>query len=220
MGPALSGVTRYAGWAWNHRSRCADFATPEVTERSRRSAPSTSGTGIRLLADRGAFGVRSRRRGGRRHGADVDRAGRRGVDVRDARGPTSLRAGTRGDGTQGVPGRGAPRGGAGGGRVGAAGRGDVLERVGEVRLFSSHEVAEVRLHGRRIRLLLGVGELRDRDRGENADDHDDDQQLDECETLAVHALPPKEVDDAVSDPRPVPINATGVPAFALSVINR
>src|SRR5262249_43184335 len=34
--------------------------------------------------------------------------------------------------------------------------------------------------------LLRVGELRNRDRGQNADDHDHDQKLDQSETLAVH----------------------------------
>src|SRR5207249_8631912 len=40
------------------------------------------------------------------------------------------------------------------------------------------------LHRREIRLLLRVRELRNRDRGQNADDHDDDQKLDQCKSEA------------------------------------
>src|SRR5207249_4738632 len=62
----------------------------------------------------------------------------------------------------------------------------VLDGVGEVRLFRRHQVAQVRLHRGEVRLFLRVGKLRDRDRGQNADDHDHDQQLNERKTLAVH----------------------------------
>src|SRR5215208_5018192 len=57
-------------------------------------------------------------------------------------------------------------------------------RRGEVGLLRGHEVAQVRLHRGHVGLLLRVRELRDRDRRENADDHDHDQQLDQRETLA------------------------------------
>src|SRR5207248_10471009 len=60
----------------------------------------------------------------------------------------------------------------------------VLDGVGEVRLFRRHQVAQVRLHRGEVRLFLRVGKLRDRDRGQNADDHDHDQQLNERKTLA------------------------------------
>src|SRR5207245_10091855 len=53
-------------------------------------------------------------------------------------------------------------------------------------LFRSHEVPEIRLHRSQIRLLLRVGELRNRDGGQNTDDHHNDQKLNEGETLAVH----------------------------------
>src|SRR5690349_500853 len=64
----------------------------------------------------------------------------------------------------------------------------VGSRVGEVRLFSRDQVAQIRLHGGDVRLRLRVGELRDGDRGKNTDDHDDDQKLDKGETLADVAL--------------------------------
>src|SRR6185437_1671361 len=41
--------------------------------------------------------------------------------------------------------------------------------------------AEVRLDSRQVGLALRIRELRNRDRGENADDHDDDQKFDEGE---------------------------------------
>src|SRR3989441_385643 len=68
--------------------------------------------------------------------------------------------------------------------------GAVLDGVGEERLFRRHQVAQIRLHRRDVSFALGVGELRDRDRGQNADNHDHDQQLNECETLAVHDCSP------------------------------
>ena len=61
----------------------------------------------------------------------------------------------------------------------------VLRAVGEIRLFSRHEVAEVRLHRGDVGLLLRVRELRNRDRGKNADDDHDDQKFDEGEAFAV-----------------------------------
>src|SRR6266704_2363105 len=62
----------------------------------------------------------------------------------------------------------------------------VLHRVGEIRLFGRDQVAQIGLHRREIRLFLRVRELRNRDRGQNADDHDHDQKLNQCETLAIH----------------------------------
>src|SRR6478752_5906771 len=63
----------------------------------------------------------------------------------------------------------------------------ILGRIREVRLFSRDQVAQIRLHGGDVRLRLRVGELRDRDRGKNTDDHDDDQKLDEGETATGRA---------------------------------
>src|SRR5215207_4119595 len=63
----------------------------------------------------------------------------------------------------------------------------VDRRIREVRLFGRHEVAEIRLHRRDVRLRLGVGELRDRDRGQDADDHDNDQKLDQGEAATGRA---------------------------------
>ncbi len=63
-------------------------------------------------------------------------------------------------------------------------RGRVLRAVGEERLFSGDQVAEVRLHRRDVRLRLRVRELRNRDRGQDADDDDDDQKFDEGKALA------------------------------------
>ena len=51
------------------------------------------------------------------------------------------------------------------------------------RFLGRHEIPEIRLHRGRVGLRLGVRELRDRDRGEDADDHDDDQQFDEREAF-------------------------------------
>src|SRR6266702_786856 len=62
----------------------------------------------------------------------------------------------------------------------------VLHRVGEIRLFGRNQVAQIRLHRSQIRLFLRVRELRNRDRGQDADDHDHDQKLDQCKSLAVH----------------------------------
>ena len=50
--------------------------------------------------------------------------------------------------------------------------------VCSVLLFVGGEIAEVRLHRRDVRLVLGAGKFRNRDRGQNADDHDYDQKLD------------------------------------------
>ena len=60
----------------------------------------------------------------------------------------------------------------------------VLRRIREERLFGRHEVTKIRLHRGDVRLRLGVRELRNRDRGKNTDDHDDDQELDEREAFA------------------------------------
>src|SRR3989442_3365910 len=53
-------------------------------------------------------------------------------------------------------------------------------------LFRSHQVPKVRLHRGDVRLRLRVGELRDRDGGQDADDYHHNQQLNECETITVH----------------------------------
>src|SRR5437762_13015442 len=60
--------------------------------------------------------------------------------------------------------------------------------VGSVLLFVGRHVAKVRLHRGEIRLLLGVRELRDRDRGKNADDGAHDQQLNEGTAFFVADL--------------------------------
>src|ERR1035437_7963178 len=65
------------------------------------------------------------------------------------------------------------------------GRRVVAVVVREVGFLRGDEIAEVRLHRGDVRLFLRVGELRNRDRGKNADDDDDDQQLDEGEALLV-----------------------------------
>src|SRR2546430_14966163 len=55
-------------------------------------------------------------------------------------------------------------------------------------LLGRHEVTKVGLHRGDVRLPLRIGELRDRDGGQDADDHHHDQQLDERKSLAVHVL--------------------------------
>src|SRR2546423_2708180 len=57
--------------------------------------------------------------------------------------------------------------------------------VSSVLLFVGRDVAKVRLHRGDVRLVLGVGELRNRNRGKNADDDDYDQKLNECKTLSA-----------------------------------
>src|SRR5207248_10025930 len=57
--------------------------------------------------------------------------------------------------------------------------------VCSVLLFVGGDVAKVRLHRGDVRLVLGVGELRNRNRGKNADDDDYDQKLNEGKTLFV-----------------------------------
>src|SRR2546421_1216667 len=64
--------------------------------------------------------------------------------------------------------------------------GAVLDGVGEERLLSSHQVTQVGLHGGQVGLALRIRELRDRDGGQDADNHHHDQQLNERKTLAVH----------------------------------
>ena len=46
--------------------------------------------------------------------------------------------------------------------------------VGEIRFLRRNEVAKIRLHRGDVRLFLRVRELRNRDRGQDADDDDDD----------------------------------------------
>src|ERR1051325_966381 len=64
--------------------------------------------------------------------------------------------------------------------------GAVLDGVGEERLLSGHQVTKVGLHRGDVGLPLRIGELRDRDGGQDADDHHHDQQLNERKSLAVH----------------------------------
>src|SRR5438034_426859 len=104
---------------------------------------------------------------------------------RDRHGPAAV-TGREADGAEVVPGRDAEVDRTRGGRRGARRGRAVLDRVGEVRLFGGHQVPKVRLHRGDVRLRLRVGELRDRDGGQDADDYHHNQQLNECETLAVH----------------------------------
>src|SRR5437870_1044146 len=60
--------------------------------------------------------------------------------------------------------------------------------VGSVLLFVGRHVAKVRLHRGDVRLVLRICELRNRDRGKNADDDDHDQKLNEGKTLFVAHL--------------------------------
>src|SRR5437660_1239043 len=60
--------------------------------------------------------------------------------------------------------------------------------VGSVLLFVGRHVAKVRLHRGDVRLVLGIRELRNRDRGKNADDDDHDQKLNKGKTLFVAHL--------------------------------
>src|SRR6266567_59578 len=115
-----------------------------------------------LPANRRAFRIGSRRGSHRRNRTDVNAAALRGIEVRDARRPPRLRAGPDLRGGQGVAGRGAERHRARGRRVGTGNDRAVLHRVGEIRLFGSHEVTKVRLHRGDVRLLLRVRVLRDR----------------------------------------------------------
>src|SRR5688500_5755365 len=74
-------------------------------------------------------------------------------------------------------------------RDGRTTRGEIRARViGGITLLCGHEVTKVALHGREVRLLLRVRELRDRDRGQNADDHDDDQELDQGKAFPILVL--------------------------------
>src|SRR6185437_12586591 len=64
----------------------------------------------------------------------------------------------------------------------------------EIGFLGGHQIPKIRLHRGDVRLRLGVGELRDRDGGQDTDDHHHDQQLNERETLAIHlTLLPLEV---------------------------
>src|SRR2546427_6491085 len=92
----------------------------------------------------------------------------RSVVVRDRHAPAAV-TGREADGAEVVPGRDTEVDRTRGGRRGARrGRG-VLDRVGEVRLFGGLQVPKVRLHRGDVRLRLRVGELRDRDGGQDAD---------------------------------------------------
>src|SRR5204862_5383185 len=70
-------------------------------------------------------------------------------------------------------------------RRGTSGRASEVRAVvvGGVLLFVGRQVAKVRLHRSDVRLVLRVGELRNRDRGKNTDDNDHDQKLDKSKTL-------------------------------------
>src|SRR5437660_3465642 len=57
--------------------------------------------------------------------------------------------------------------------------------VGGVLLFVGRHVAKVRLHRGDVRLVLRICELRNRDRGKNADDDDYDQKLNKGKTPFV-----------------------------------
>src|SRR3954451_9436463 len=57
--------------------------------------------------------------------------------------------------------------------------------IAEEPFLRGNQVPQVRLHAGKNRLFLRVGKLRNCDRGQNADDHDHDQQLDQGKTLAV-----------------------------------
>src|SRR5687767_1549852 len=58
-------------------------------------------------------------------------------------------------------------------------------RIRSEALLIRGQVAEIGLHRREVRLFLRVRELRNRDRGENADNYDDDQKFDQRESLLV-----------------------------------
>src|ERR1700694_2144657 len=60
--------------------------------------------------------------------------------------------------------------------------------VGGILLFIRREVTKVRLHRGHIGLVLRVRKLRNRNRGKNTDDHDNDQTLNKCKTLFVAHL--------------------------------
>src|SRR5215208_5152274 len=140
------------------------------------SATSRASESLVLVTDRLALVRRARAN------RDLAGLGRRQAAVRSRRRPARARAGTDRDRDTG--------------RALVAGRAEVRRRarvearvVSEVRLLGRDEVAEVRLHRGDVRLLLRVRELRDRDRGKNAEDHDDNQELEQRETLlggAVH----------------------------------
>src|SRR5690606_28021750 len=59
----------------------------------------------------------------------------------------------------------------------------VVVRIRVVDLLLGSQVLEVRLHGREVGPLTRLAELGDGDRGQDADDHHDDQQLDQREPL-------------------------------------
>src|SRR6266568_2944743 len=71
------------------------------------------------------------------------------------------------------------------GRCGRGSREVSTTVVGGILLFVGRHVAKVRLHRGDVRLVFCISELRNRDRGKNADDDDDDQKLNEGKTLLV-----------------------------------
>src|SRR5690606_4028554 len=72
-----------------------------------------------------------------------------------------------------------------GGDAGAARVRVVVRRVAVEDLLRGDDLLEIRLHRGHVGLLARLAELRDRDGGQDADDHDHDQQLDEREALPV-----------------------------------
>src|ERR1700693_5374535 len=57
--------------------------------------------------------------------------------------------------------------------------------VGGILLLERREVTKVRLHSGDVGLVLGVREFRNRNRGENTDDYDNDQKLNKSKTLFI-----------------------------------
>src|SRR5438309_3074501 len=93
--------------------------------------------------------------------------------------------GREADGAEVVPGRDAEVDRTRGGRRGARRGRAVLDRVGEVRLFGGHQVPKVRLHrGDRKSTRLNSSHSSS-SYAVFGYDHNHDQQLNECETLAV-----------------------------------
>src|SRR5688500_16670388 len=60
-----------------------------------------------------------------------------------------------------------------------------VRRVRVVQLLLRDQAAQVRLHRLEVRLLTRLAELRNRDSSQDADDHDHDQKLDQCETFSA-----------------------------------
>ena len=128
---------------------------------------------MRLLTSRLAFARRGNRRIRRVHADAADDASELRVNVR--RGPV---ASARRDRRETNARRRREL------HVRGVNRRRILAAVGEERFFSGDEVTKIRDHRGLVRLALRVRELRNRDRGQNADDHDDDEQFDEGKALS------------------------------------